>query len=235
MPRSDRLTSLINAMADTRDRRGLWRTLRLRMWPRNPRFFVLFNAHAQLCVQGLGSLVKLLSNVADPDGRVREIEAIEKRGDGIVADVHALLRSALFAPFSRVVLHGLINRLDDILDITEDAAQSVHLYHVTRVTPEATRLAELAVESMVKLQSAVTLLSTLKDPRAIRIACAEVDALEAQADHVMRAAMSKLFREETDARQIIKLKAVYELLESLTDVCKDVAAQIESIVLTKKL
>ncbi len=238
-PRSDRQVSLADALAhtqtDTRERRGLWRTLRVRVWPRDRRFFVLFNAHAELCIEGLRSLVKLLADVADPDGRVREIEAIEKRGDDVVAEVHALLRGAVFAPFSRVVLHGLINRLDDILDITEDAAQSVHLYHVTRITPEATRLAELAVESMVKLQGAVAQLATLKDPRAIRAACAEVDALEAQADHVMRSAMSKLFREETDARQIIKLKAVYELLESLTDVCKDVAGEVESMVLTKKL
>lgn len=233
MPRSDR--SAISVSAEMRERRSVWRALRLRVWPRDRRFFVLFNAHAELCVEGLRSLAKLLANVADPDGRVREIEAIEKRGDDVVADVQTLLRGAVFPPFSRVILHGLINRLDDILDITEDAAQSVHLYHVTQVTPEAGRLAELALDSMVKLQSAIAQLATLKDPRAIRAACAQVDAIEAQADHVMRAAMSKLFREEVDTRQIIKLKAVYELLESLTDVCKDVAMNVESMVLTKKL
>jgi uncharacterized protein Yka (UPF0111/DUF47 family) len=47
----------------------------------------------------------------------------------------------------------------------------------------------------------------------------------------MRAAMSRLFREEPDARQMVKLKAVYELLESLTDSCKSVGSMIESLVL----
>jgi uncharacterized protein Yka (UPF0111/DUF47 family) len=61
--------------------------------------------------------------------------------------------------------------------------------------------------------------------------CGEVDELESQADHVMRAAMSRLFREEPDARQMVKLKAVYELLESLTDSCKSVGSMIESLVL----
>lgn len=229
MPHSDRV--VMNVTADSRDRRNAWRTLRLLVWPRDRRFFALFDAHAGLCVEGLRSLVKLLGSVADPDGRVREIEAIEKRADGVVDDVHALLRRSLFPPFSRVVVHGLINRLDDVLDVTEDAAQSVHLYHVTQITPEAVRLAELAVDSMVKLQAMVARLATLDDPRAIRALCSEVDALEAQADHVMRAAMSKLFREESDARQIVKLKAVYELLESLTDICKDVANEVEAIVL----
>jgi uncharacterized protein Yka (UPF0111/DUF47 family) len=55
--------------------------------------------------------------------------------------------------------------------------------------------------------------------------------LEAQADHVMRAAMARLFRDEADARELVKLKAVYELLEGLTDRCKDAAHRIESLVL----
>jgi uncharacterized protein Yka (UPF0111/DUF47 family) len=43
--------------------------------------------------------------------------------------------------------------------------------------------------------------------------------------------MSKLFRNESDILQVIKLKAVYELLEALTDKCEDVADLIEGIVL----
>ena len=47
----------------------------------------------------------------------------------------------------------------------------------------------------------------------------------------MRAAMAKLFRDEPDVRQVIKLKAIYELLETVTDRCEDVANIIEGIVL----
>ena len=61
--------------------------------------------------------------------------------------------------------------------------------------------------------------------------CEEIDRLESDADRVMRNAMSKLFREEPDVREVIKLKAIYELLETVTDKCEDVANQIEGIVL----
>jgi uncharacterized protein Yka (UPF0111/DUF47 family) len=47
----------------------------------------------------------------------------------------------------------------------------------------------------------------------------------------MRSAVSKLFREEPDVRQVIKLKAVYELLETATDKCQDVANVIEGVVI----
>lgn len=218
-------------VADSRDRRPAWRTLARRLRPIDRTFFPLFDLQAQLAVDGLEALVQLLADVPDPEGRVRAIEAIEKRADGVVDDVRAALRRSLFPPFSRVALHDLANRLDDVIDLTEDAAQCLHLYHVTAVTPEAQRLAELALAAMRKLREGIAQLSRLEQPRAVLELCAQVDDLEAQADHVLRAAMSRLFRDEPEARQIVKMKAVYEVLESLTDTCKDVANEIEAIVL----
>jgi hypothetical protein len=66
---------------------------------------------------------------------------------------------------------------------------------------------------------------------AILKICTEIDRLESDADRVMRSAMSKLFRDESDVRQLIKLKAIYELLESVSDKCEDVANVIEGVVL----
>ena len=214
-----------------RERRTAARRLRWRLRPRDRRFYEMFDRHAALCVDGLRALTALLANVDDPNGRVRDVEAIEKGADRVVDEVRQLLGRSWFPPFTRTIVYDLINRLDDILDLAEDAAQSLHLYHVTRLTPEAVRLAELAVASAEKLQSAVAQLRQIESPRSILALCAEVDLLESQADHVMRAAMARLFREENDARQLVKIKAIYELLESLTDRCKDVANAIEGIVL----
>ncbi len=66
---------------------------------------------------------------------------------------------------------------------------------------------------------------------AILKICVEIDRLESDADRVMRSAMSKLFRDEADVRQLIKLKAIYELLEAVSDKCKNVASVIEGVVL----
>jgi uncharacterized protein Yka (UPF0111/DUF47 family) len=71
----------------------------------------------------------------------------------------------------------------------------------------------------------------MENADAILRLCGEIDQLESDADRVMRSAMSKLFRDEADVRQVIKLKAIYELLETLTDRCEDVANIIEGVVL----
>ncbi len=219
-----------NLVPEQRAPRPLRNVLR-RLVPRDRRFYSLFDRHAQLCVEGVTALAQLLSDVRDPDGRVREVEAIEKRADTVVDDTLALIRRSLLPPFPRGAIHTLINRLDDVLDLTEDVAQSLHLYNVTSLTPDAHRLAALAVEATDKLRLAVAQLQCVDDPRAALALCHEVDDLEAQADHVMRAAMSKLFREENDMRQLVKLRAIYELLEQLTDACKHAAAEVQALAL----
>ena len=213
------------------ERRRPLRSVLRRLIPRDGRFFPLFRAQAGLCVEGVEALAQLLADVSDPKGRVRDIEAIEKRADGVVDETLALLRRSLFPPFPRAAIHGVINRLDDVLDLSEDVAQSLHLYHVTAVTADAQRLADLAVQATRKLQQAVDALCTTDDPRHALALCEEVDELEAQADHVMRAAMSRLFREEQDARELMKLRSIYELLEELTDKCKHAAADVQALLL----
>jgi len=113
----------------------------------------------------------------------------------------------------------------------EDVSQSIFLYDIHQLTPEARKLGEICEACAQQVKVAVGLLSNMQNAILILKACEEIDHLESEADHVMRAAMAKLFRDEPDVRQVIKLKAVYELLETVTDRCEDVANIIEGIVL----
>jgi uncharacterized protein Yka (UPF0111/DUF47 family) len=120
--------------------------------------------------------------------------------------------------------------MDDILDLLEDAGQTISLYDIKAVTPEAKRLAELCLACAEKVKAAVGLLHSMDNASQILAICEEIDRFESDADHVMRAAMSKLFRDEPDVRTLIKLKAIYEILETVTDRCEDVANVIEGII-----
>ncbi len=128
-------------------------------------------------------------------------------------------------------MHRLINRMDDILDLTQDVAETMELYDLRRVSMDAIQLAELAEMGCQRVRDAVALLDDMSNADTILKLCREIDQIESDADRVMRSAMSKLFRNESDILQVIKLKAVYELLEALTDKCEDVADLIEGIVL----
>jgi predicted phosphate transport protein (TIGR00153 family) len=205
-----------------------------RLMPREGRFFNLFDNHAKLIVDGALALADVLrhyDNGKDRSAGIKLIEDAEHGADRITHDTVQLLHTVFVTPFDRDDIHRLISRMDDVLDLIQDTAESLVLYDIQKVTPEATQLAELLLRCAERVQSAVGLMASMADAPAILKICQEIDQLESEADRVMRGAISELFRNETDVRQVIKLKAVYEALESATDKCQDVANVIESVVL----
>lgn len=201
-----------------------------RLLPKDGKFFDLFNEHAEYCVKGAKEMVALMTNFDDLEIRVHAIESIEKQADKVTHATLDALHKTFITPLDRDDIHQLISRMDDILDLLEDAAQTISLYDIKAITPEAKRLAELCLACIEKVAAAVKLLDNMDNSREILGICQEIDRLESDADHVMRAAMSKLFREEPDVRNLIKLKAIYELLETVTDRCEDVSNIIEGII-----
>ena len=198
--------------------------------PTEGKFFELFNEHAELSVKCAQEMVALMTNFDDLELRVHAIENLEKQADKITHNCIELLHKTFITPIDRDDIHKLITRMDDILDLLEDAAQTISLYDIKTITLEAKRLAELCLACAEKVKSAVALLPNMDNSRQILTICQEIDRLESDADHVMRAAMSKLFRDEPDVRNLIKLKAIYEILETVTDRCEDVANIIEGII-----
>jgi predicted phosphate transport protein (TIGR00153 family) len=202
--------------------------------PREGKFFEYFNQHASLIAQGSAALTGLLRNYDDVSVRqagIDRVNDLEHEADRVTHQTTALLHTSFVTPLDRDDIHRLISRMDDVLDLMQDAAESLHLYDVQTLTPEAVELAALLQNCCERMQSAVALLSNMKNaPAALKI-CQEIDQAESRADQVMRAAISRLFREESDTRQLIKLKAIYELLEAATDKCQDVANVIESLIL----
>jgi len=202
--------------------------------PRENHFFELFNQHSSLAAEASAVLAELLKNYGDESQRAARIDRIndlEHNADRITHETVALIQTIFVTPLDRDDIHRLISRMDDILDLMQDAAESLVLYDVQQVTEPAIELAGLLQTCCMRLQSAVALLNNMRNaPEAMKL-CREIDNLESQADRVMRAAISKLFRDEPDIRQVIKLKAIYEMLESATDKCQDVANLIENITL----
>ena len=202
--------------------------------PREGKFFELFDQHAAQCALDARELASLMTNFSNLGARRETIErivSIEKAADKITHETVSLLHRTFITPFDRESIHQLITQMDDILDLIQDVAESAMLYDLQRVTPEAQQLADLDQMCCERVQAVVALLPSMENASAILKVCAEIDRLESDADRVMRAAMSKLFRDEADVRQLIKLKEIYELLESVSDKCKDVGNIIEGVVL----
>ena len=208
-----------------------------KLLPKEGNFFELFNQHADRVVEAAQAFQRLVDDYADVAARARhnqEVDDAERAADRVTAEVNRLVHTTFITPIDREQIHGLINLMDDVADLLQDSAETMALYDIHHMTEEIRRLSDLAVKCCLRVQAAVKLLGKVAEQNVAEATlktCEEIDQLESDADKVMRSAMSKLFREEPDVRELIKLKAIYELLETVTDKCEDVANQIEGIVL----
>lgn len=203
--------------------------------PREEKFFDLFNAHAEQVVLGSQALVGMLmafnNSSEEAEKQCNLVDVAEKTADNITHETMRQLHKSFITPLDRDEIHQLITNLDDILDLTQDAAQTVTLYNIRHITPEAIRLSEIGLQCAERVRTAVGLLTSMDNGSQILKLCREIDELESAADREMRGAMSYLFREEPDVRELIKYRAIYELLETVTDRCEDVANILEGIVI----
>jgi len=208
-----------------------------KLLPREGNFFEMFNQHADRIVEAARAFSQLVANYGDAHLREqynRDVDNAERAADRVTHEVNRVLHKTFITPIDRDQIHKLINTMDDVADLIQDSAETMALYDVRQVNEEITRLTDLAVKCCDRLKEAVGMIGNLADHDTAEAAlktCEEIDRLESDADRVMRSAMSKLFREEPDVREVLKLKAIYELLETITDKCEDVANVIEGIIL----
>ncbi len=208
-----------------------------KLLPREGNFFEMFNEHGTHIAEGARSFMAMVQHYSDPVLREQHAAAVgasERNADKVTAEVNRALHRTFITPLDREQIHGLINAMDDILDLLQDSSEVMSLYDLQHMSEDVVRLTEISVRCCERVQHVVTLLPRLKDAAVAESAlktCEEIDRLESDADRVMRSAMSRLFREEADTRELIKLKAVYEHLESISDRCEDVANLVEGIVL----
>ena len=199
--------------------------------PREREFFTLFVQMGECILEGAHAFKKMLQDMNNVEYNARIIKEIEHKGDGITHRTIELLHKTFITPLDRNDIHLLISRMDDVLDLIEAASERIYLYGITETYPEMIKLSEVIVKSAENIQFIVRRFDNLKNTSEIKKHCVEINRLENEGDFILRTAIAKLFKEEPDTRNLIKLKEIYEILESVTDLCEDVANVVEGIVL----
>jgi uncharacterized protein Yka (UPF0111/DUF47 family) len=100
------------------------------------------------------------------------------------------------------------------------------MYKIADPPAASAELAQLIVQQAEQLSQAV---AVLEKPQLVIGYCVEINRLENEADRVSRAAIAALFDQETDPIHLIKLKELYEVLESATDKAEDAANVLETV------
>src|ERR671935_2421303 len=135
-----------------------------RLMPREGKFFDLFNAYAERIVEGARELAAMMSRFDEHglEAHAQRIDGAERAADKITHETITLLHKTFITPFDRDQIHQLITSMDDILDLIQDVAESVALYDLRRITPEAKQLAEICQMSCDRVKTVVGMLTNVK-------------------------------------------------------------------------
>ena len=201
--------------------------MRLPLIPREEKFFDMFVQDATNVLAGARLLEEFFRNFDQRERLAIQLRNAEHEGDRISHEIGHKLESTFVTPFDREEIHALISRLDDIIDLIEEVADTCILYGVDHPGDVAGRQAEIIT---LQCEQILDALSRLRGFKGLERYWIEVHRLENEGDRIVRSAMAELFKDETDPVQMIKWKDIYALLEETVDACEDVANIIERIV-----
>lgn len=201
------------------------------LFPREFKFYDLFDKHAEAIVAAAKELRILLRGGADIHLIAVRIKDLEHQGDQITHQCMDALHKVFITPLDRDDIHNLMCRMDDVLDCIDGAARCIAIYKIKEMPPEAMQLAEIVVHSTEYVQQAVKGLRDLKKAPEVQQFCFKINKAENEADVFLSKTIGALFEKEPDTRLLIKWKEIYEKMEEATDMCEDVADIIDGIIL----
>lgn len=200
----------------------------MRLIPRTEKFFHFFIEQASLIHQAAQTF-RLA--VEDGASTMREAEVaiarLEQKGDEIIHEVFTRLNQTFITPIDPEDIHSLASHMDDVLDALEEAVHRIVAYKIPKIPAPVIEVSRILENCAVVLQKAF---AALAEDLPLLEHAIEINRLEDQADHLIRAAIADLFDQEKDPIALIKLKEIYEYLESATDYCEDVADALQNVI-----
>lgn len=175
-------------------------------------------------------LVNLLANMDKSSQYQEEIKKLEREADELTRSVFAELNKTFITPLDREDIQRIASKTDDVIDYIEGIAGRIKSYHVTSTPPYMLEIAKELLNAIKEVELLISRLKSVKADKSLIDHCRKISDIEHNIDDLYRTAVGELF-EKNDAITIIKLKDIYEAIESASDRCLDVADVIEDIVL----
>lgn len=201
--------------------------------PKNKIFYDLFE-QLTTHVTIMGKLLSDEVRESDFDKRatiIAQIEDLEHVCDDFTHKIFTELGRNFITPFDREDIHYLATSIDDVADYIFASAKKINFYRVNPNDSGIHKMAELIEQGAYELNRAVGELRNMKNMRVITDALVKINSLENQADDIFDLSIERLFDQEPDAKEVMKKREIYQIMEHATDKCEDAANVIESIIL----
>jgi uncharacterized protein len=200
--------------------------------PKDRVFYGLFEEVSDKVLE-MAKILKEVVNEPDFNKRtvlITNIENLEHDNDELTHRIFTELGRNFITPFDREDIHYLASSLDDIADYIYASAKKINFYRVNPIDKGLHKFADLIYQSSEQVRNAVRELRDMKNLRVITESLVRINSIENQADDIFDMSIERLFAEEQDAKEVIKMREIYQAMEIATDKCEDAGNVIESII-----
>ena len=180
-------------------------------------------------VETAEALEVLISDLNN-ENQVQKIRDLESDGDEFTRDIFAELNKTFITPLDREDMQRIASKIDDVIDFMDGIAARLYSYKISTPPPYSKEMISELVKATKEVHYMTSKLRRIKNPKDMITHCRNTSIIEHTVDDLYRDAIRELF-ESNDAIHIIKLKDIYEAIETASDRCVDVADVIEDIVL----
>jgi len=184
---------------------------------------------AKKAVETSEAVVVLFSDLSNTE-QSQKIHTLETEADELTHDIFSELNKTFITPLDREDMQRIASKIDDVIDFMDGIAARVYSYKIKTPPPYCEQIAQELVKATKEVQYMISKLQRIKNPQDMIDHCRNTSDIEHTVDALYREAIREVF-ETDDAIQIIKLKDIYETMETASDRCVDVADVIEDIVL----
>lgn len=201
--------------------------------PKDRIFYTLFEQVADTMAK-MGRMLKEVVKEPDFDkraGLISQIEDLEHVNDDLTHQLFTELGRNFITPFDREDIHYLATSLDDVCDYIFATAKKINFYKVNPNDQGIQKMADLIEQGSEQIRIAIHELRDMRDMHKITEALVKVNSIENQADDIFDLSIERLFETEPDAKEVIKKREIFQVMEIVTDKCEDAANVIESIII----
>ena len=198
------------------------------------KFFPIYIKQSELLVHATKTLLEMVK-IDDYEERKllgRQIKKDETDGDELFRNLYKMLNITFITPFDREDVNELAANMDDSLDIIDDCSKNLLMYQPKRIDNQLIETANYLHERACLLTEIIKQLEHISlNNNDIIEKCDKIKHIEHVIDAIYSDYISNLFKNETDYIELVKNKNIAETFESASDILKNVADTIRTIVI----
>ncbi|HAJ79724.1 MAG TPA: hypothetical protein DCO75_08120 [Fibrobacteres bacterium] len=199
--------------------------------PKEGKFFDYLSEQTTNLLEGCLLFKESIECLGQPEGGNKKkyfalIQECERKGDLLERKILEELNDAFITPIDREDIHDIATEIDTALDILNGTSRKMEIYAIKTVPPNIHEFTKHIVSIVNEMSLLITALKTKSNMLA---GIASMHKIENEADELFHHSMQQLFSNGTSAVDIIKMKEIYERLESVVDVVDRIGKMIRGV------